>query len=142
MSRSYRKNPIHGIAETSEKNCKRLYNRALRSSTRQRLNSCDDFDAVMLPEVRDVSNPWSMAKDGKIYSNSLAKYAATLAKVFITRQGRTRFLLTVTASTFERMEEERRESRPRWVRMGLRASFIDAPLTNRDLRQDLETLRK
>jgi hypothetical protein len=101
MSHSYRKTMVHGHTTSgSEKDDKRIYNRALRSRVRQNLRTCDDFEALVLPEVSDVSNPWSMAKDGKTYSKWLEGYRNTLVKVHRTRDGHDRYLLTITESTF------------------------------------------
>lgn len=63
MSRSRKKTPISGISTArSEKQDKRLANRKLRHAVKQRLGT--DPDDV-LPVLREVSNVWSMAKDGK-----------------------------------------------------------------------------
>lgn len=63
MSGSRRKTPIFGITTArSEKQDKRLANRKLRHAVKQRLGT--DPNGV-LPVLREVSNVWSMAKDGK-----------------------------------------------------------------------------
>ncbi|MCK8786311.1 hypothetical protein M0638_18190 [Roseomonas sp. NAR14] len=63
MSRSRRRTPITGITSAdSEKADKRRANRAVRRALRQ--DDVADPDAV-LPGLRDVSDTWSMAKDGK-----------------------------------------------------------------------------
>ena len=63
MSRSKRKTPVLGITTAkSEKQDKRIANRKLRRAVKQRLGY--DPDGVM-PELREVSNVWSMDKDGK-----------------------------------------------------------------------------
>lgn len=63
MSRSRRKTPIFGITTaTSEKYDKRLNNRALRAAVRKRLSH--DLECVA-PVMREVSDPWCMAKDSK-----------------------------------------------------------------------------
>lgn len=99
MSHSYRKTPITGHGGGSEKEDKRIYNRRLRSAVRQKLRTCSDFDTVMLPLVRDVSNPWSMNKDGKSYDDLLASLRKTLREETRHRDGRTRKLLMVTEDT-------------------------------------------
>jgi len=70
MSRSKRKTPVFGITTAkSEKQDKRIANRKLRRAAKQRLGY--DPDGVM-PQLREVSNVWSMAKDGKYrYSRSM-----------------------------------------------------------------------
>ena len=65
MSRSRKKIPIRGITSaTTEKDEKQAANRKLRREVRQRL--AEGADATELPELREVSNVWSMSKDGKI----------------------------------------------------------------------------
>lgn len=67
MSRSYKKNPFMGIAGRSDKQDKRLANRRLRRVIHTKLNSGNtDFDEVALPALREVSDVWDMAKDGKM----------------------------------------------------------------------------
>ena len=107
MSRSYRHTMVHGNSTSaSEKQDKRLNNRRLRRRVRQNLDTCTDFEAVVLPVVSEVSNPWSMAKDGKRYSKWLAGYRATLEKVTRTRDGRTRYFLAVTEATLCHHDKE------------------------------------
>ncbi|HUL70634.1 MAG TPA: hypothetical protein VLT17_10435 [Gemmatimonadales bacterium] len=66
MSRSRKKSPIQGVtAAASEKADKRATNRKVRRGVRAKL--AVDADAELLPHPRDVSNPWNMAKEGKIY---------------------------------------------------------------------------
>ena len=65
MSRSRRKRPFRGITSaTSEKQDKRLANRTLRRRIKEILSL--DVEVEVLPELRDVSDPWVMDKDGKI----------------------------------------------------------------------------
>ena len=64
MSRSRRKKPICGVTTaTSEKEEKRMYNRAIRRKNRQLIIS----ENTDLPFVgkREVIDIWSMEKDGK-----------------------------------------------------------------------------
>ena len=64
MSRSRPKHAIAGITTAaSEKADKRHANRALRKATRQTLGTVSD--ETVFPVVREVSDTWSMAKDGK-----------------------------------------------------------------------------
>lgn len=64
MSRSRKKTPYHGIAGTSDKKDKRCANRALRRAVHAAL----DVDPEgIVPQVREVSDPWSFSKDGKKY---------------------------------------------------------------------------
>ncbi len=64
MSRSRRKTPKMGCASSSEKRCKQRWHRCMRAHVRVALNQ-HDLENVLLPEIREVSNPWEMAKDGK-----------------------------------------------------------------------------
>ncbi|MEM9998201.1 MAG: hypothetical protein AAF809_10920 [Bacteroidota bacterium] len=69
MSRSRKKTPIAGITTArSEKHDKRLANRRLRRRVRQRLAA--GRDGTDLPLLREVSNVWTMEKDGKVYFGS------------------------------------------------------------------------
>lgn len=63
MSRSYRHKPIFGMASGSEKYDKRLANRRLR----RRLNEVPPDDDAIIPDIKEVSDVWSMNKDGKQY---------------------------------------------------------------------------
>lgn len=63
MSRSRRRAPVRGLSTAeSEKEDKRMANRKLRRRVRTALRV--DPEAP-LPHLREVSNPWSMDKDGK-----------------------------------------------------------------------------
>ena len=63
MSRSFKKSPVVSITTSkSEKYDKQLYNRKLRKSIKSSLAK-EDYDN--LKDLKDVSNPWSMSKDGK-----------------------------------------------------------------------------
>ena len=62
MSRSKKKNPISGYTTAvSEKEDKRKANRALR----RRVHSMNLRTEQTLPLLREVSDVWSMGKDGK-----------------------------------------------------------------------------
>ena len=66
VSRSRKKRPISGITlADSEKQDKRLANRKLRRRVNQTL--AVDPEADVLPLLREVSDPWTMAKDGKYW---------------------------------------------------------------------------
>jgi hypothetical protein len=66
MSRSIRKTPIFGNAKSqSEAKDKKIWHSRFRHSVKQRLKSCADHDALVDVDVKEVSNPWLMAKDGK-----------------------------------------------------------------------------
>jgi hypothetical protein len=63
MSRSYRKTPATGITtRRSEKHDKQLWHRRYRQRNRERVK------AGMEPaDIREISDPWVMGKDGKKY---------------------------------------------------------------------------
>lgn len=78
MSRSRKKTPIGGIAVgRSEKQEKRLANRKARRHVRVALAT--DSDRDVLPHLREISNVWSMAKDGKHYFDP-HRYAKEMRK--------------------------------------------------------------
>jgi hypothetical protein len=65
MSKSTRKTSIVGITTAAaEKDDKRLLNRSLRRINHQILKTDQNADA--LKQVKEVIDPWSMAKDGKV----------------------------------------------------------------------------
>ena len=69
MTRSRKKTPISGITTAeSEKQDKRLANRRVRRAVKQALATSVDVD--VLPHRRDLTNPWTMAKDGKMWFNA------------------------------------------------------------------------
>lgn len=66
MARSRRRTPITSMTTmASEKQDKRWANRNHRSALRRALKRMVDPDATVLPILRDVSDPWAMAKDGR-----------------------------------------------------------------------------
>ncbi|HZY10299.1 MAG TPA: hypothetical protein VFF29_04020 [Bacteroidota bacterium] len=66
MSRSRRITPIRGITTAeSEKKDKQIANRKLRRIIRSKLRS--RYTEELTPYLREVSNVWSMRKDGKSY---------------------------------------------------------------------------
>jgi hypothetical protein len=66
MARSKRRTPIFGMTtQESEKNDKRRANRRLRRRVREVVSGA--VAPETLPALREVSNPWSMAKDGRSY---------------------------------------------------------------------------
>lgn len=66
MSRSRRSFPACGITTArSEKEDRRIHNRRFRHHVKQALKSFDP-EADVLLVLREVSNAWDMAKDGKI----------------------------------------------------------------------------
>ncbi|WP_455233302.1 hypothetical protein [Geopseudomonas aromaticivorans] len=67
MARSTRKTPIYGITTArSEAEDKRLWHGRMRASERERLHhALADPEAHLTTLVREVSNRWSMDKDGR-----------------------------------------------------------------------------
>ena len=62
MSRSRKRTPIHGIADGSEKKDKKIWHSRMRAKEREAIHRGDE----VFPKERDVSDPWTMAKDGKL----------------------------------------------------------------------------
>lgn len=68
MSRSVRRTPIFGNASgVSEKADKRVWHQRWRTRARTLLARTVDLEAYVDPDVREVSDPWLMAKDGRHY---------------------------------------------------------------------------
>ena len=66
MARSKRHTPIIPITSArSEKADKVAAHKKERRKVRTRLRT--DPEPELLPHTRELSNPWSMAKDGKVY---------------------------------------------------------------------------
>ncbi len=65
MSHSHRLTPIVGVAgcRSSEKEDKRLHNRAFRRGSKQRMRQ----EAEPFVDANEVSNVWSWSKDGKVW---------------------------------------------------------------------------
>jgi hypothetical protein len=77
MSRSKRKTPIAGItAAQSEKADKQASHRKVRRRVRQ---LAEPTEGLLLPLERELTNPWSMSKDGKSYFNP-AKHPSLMRK--------------------------------------------------------------
>lgn len=68
MSRSRKKSPVCGVvSQDSEKQEKQDANRALRRRVKQHLGA--NSDDMSLPVLREVSDVWSISKDGKFRFN-------------------------------------------------------------------------
>lgn len=71
MSRSYRKNPIIGNAGTSEKYDKVHAHRKTRKQIRDHITAThgnlDLLEEILMPKEEEISDDWTMAKDGKRY---------------------------------------------------------------------------
>ena len=83
MAHSYRHSPFIGIAvgADSDKEGKVRANRALRVNVRSALSGCEDFDALVVPVMREVSNAATFPKDGKIrVKKTWKKYAEFMRK--------------------------------------------------------------
>ncbi len=79
MSRSFRHTPVIGNAcASSDKPGKQIANRTLRTHVRMTLRkclrNCADFDNLLVPLLREVSNVWSFPKDGKHRMNPNGSY--------------------------------------------------------------------
>ena len=71
MSRSYSKNTIIGNAVTSEKYDKVHAHRKTRKQIRDHITAThgdlDLLEEIMMPKEEEISDDWTMAKDGKRY---------------------------------------------------------------------------
>jgi hypothetical protein len=68
MSKSVRHTPILGATKaTSESADKAIWHRRFRRQSKLSVFHMEDPDSYIPPAVRQVSNPWSMAKDGHFY---------------------------------------------------------------------------
>ena len=68
MSRSRKKVAITGLTTSeSEKFDKILIHRKIRRKSKEILRDIETADEKLIPDNRDVSNVWAMAKDGKHY---------------------------------------------------------------------------
>ncbi|MBS1985043.1 MAG: hypothetical protein JST16_12810 [Bdellovibrionales bacterium] len=76
MSRSYRHTPVIGNCSHSDKPGKVNANRTLRTHVRQALRTCGDFEGLILPHLREVSNVWDFPKDGKHRMDPKGEYFA------------------------------------------------------------------
>ncbi len=66
MSHSFRHTPVIGITTAaSDKPGKKIANRKLRQRVRMALLECPDFDNLVVPLQREVSDVWDFPKDGK-----------------------------------------------------------------------------
>jgi len=65
MARSRKKNPVYSHTNAgSMKWWKRNAHKRLRQAFRLRIMSCEDWDNLNIPEIREVSNIWSSPQDG------------------------------------------------------------------------------
>jgi hypothetical protein len=71
MSRSYRKNPIIGNTGSSEKYDKVHAHRKTRKYIKDHITSThgdlDSLEEILMPKEDEISDNWTMAKDGKTY---------------------------------------------------------------------------
>ena len=67
MARSYRHSPVTGVAflARSDKSGKRQANHALRVAGNKALSNCDDFEDLIDPSIREVSDVRGFPKEGK-----------------------------------------------------------------------------
>lgn len=85
MSRSKKKTPISGLTmSTSEKYDKRYANRAYRRITRTLCHTTpldeESYEELEFPLVREVSDVWTFAKDGKAYNPHHPDYPHLMRK--------------------------------------------------------------
>jgi hypothetical protein len=83
MSRSHKHTPVSSkTTSASEKSDKKIWHSRMRAKQRDQLAHADEHAEDLLPvAVHEVSNPYSMAKDGRSYQTeaevvNIAKNAA------------------------------------------------------------------
>lgn len=87
MGRSYRKTPIMGHTKCHSENFDKItWHKRWRAQERLKLSSLKNLEDHITVDRREVSNPWSMGKDGKQYF-SLRKQAR-IAKKIANRYGK------------------------------------------------------
>ncbi len=70
MSRSRKKTSIFSITTApSDKADKVNANRRLHRLVKERLKDDEFIDEIVLPQLREISNVWDFAKDGKKFLN-------------------------------------------------------------------------
>jgi len=68
MSRSRRNNPVIPVTcSKSDKFFKTMANRRWRRRLREQMATCRDWDSFIPPDIREVSDVYYSAKDGKTY---------------------------------------------------------------------------
>jgi len=77
MSRSYKKNPIIGNAGTSEKYDKVHAHRKTRKQIRDHITATHGdlelLEEMLMPNEEEVSDTWTMTKDGKRYIDPIIR---------------------------------------------------------------------
>ena len=77
MSRSYKKNPIIGNAGSSEKYDKVHAHRKSRKQIKDHITATHGdlelLEEIMMPKEEEVSDDWTMAKDGKTYIDPIIR---------------------------------------------------------------------
>ncbi len=101
MARSRKHTPIGGITlADSEKLEKRKNHRRERRRIHQTLteNACAD----VLPHTRELSNPWTMSKDGKYYFGASAEPCDFPKVMYALREARAPLLVAKIGNTVGR----------------------------------------
>ncbi len=84
MSRSVKKTPVQSNATaSSEKQDKQIWHQRLRHLEKQKLSQSTDLEAYVPVSEHEVSDPRSMAKDGRhfVTGSQLAKAVARAKKL-------------------------------------------------------------
>jgi hypothetical protein len=82
MSRTQRKNPIQGVTTArSEADDKRIWHGRWRCTERDNLIKLKHLDDYITTHKNEVSNPWAMDKDGKVWRSAqdMKNYAERIA---------------------------------------------------------------
>lgn len=75
MARSRKRQPFYSCRVGSLKSWKQVTNRAFRSRCRQIINTCLDWDELVIPLINEVDTIWSSPKDSyKCYRGQKKPY--------------------------------------------------------------------
>ena len=89
MSRSFKKSTHFSVSGSeSEKKDKQIWHKRLRAKTRVEMARIADLerDEHIAPREHDVSNPWDMAKDGRIYMSPREVVAQAAGRALVAAQ--------------------------------------------------------
>jgi hypothetical protein len=67
VSRSYKKEPYESCESGSFKAWKQCCNQTYRHECKIKINTCDDWDALVLPLFRKKFDIWDSPKDGRMH---------------------------------------------------------------------------
>lgn len=66
MGKSYKRNPYHSCNAGSFKEWKQIWNQIHRHNCKIAINTCKDWDELILPTLDESSDIWDSPKDGRM----------------------------------------------------------------------------